>query len=97
MWGFPGGSGVKNPPAKQETWIQSLGQEDPLEKEMVIHSSLLACETPWTEEPAGSNPRGRKQSDMTERLNHHHYPTDVSTLPSYFDYLTFSFHLVFLS
>ena len=97
MWGFPGGSGVKNPPAKQETWIQSLSQEDPLEKEMVIHSSLLAWETPWTEEPAGSSPRGRKQSDMTERLNHHHYPTDVSTLSSYSDYLTFSFHLVFLS
>ena len=40
--GFPGGPGVKNPPAKQETWIQSPGQEDPLEKEMVTHSSILA-------------------------------------------------------
>ena len=56
----------------RETRIQSLGQEDPLEKEMVIHSSLLAWETPWTEEPAGSNPRGGKESDMTERLSHHH-------------------------
>ena len=42
---------VKNPPAMQETWVQSLGQEDSLEKEMAIHSSILAWETPWTEGP----------------------------------------------
>ena len=42
---------VKNPPAKQETQIQSLGQEDPLEKEMATHSSILAWISPWTEEP----------------------------------------------
>ena len=36
-----------------ETWVQSLGQEDPLEKEMATHSSILACEIPWTEEPGG--------------------------------------------
>ena len=40
--GFPGGSVVKNLPALQETWVQSLGQEDPLEKEMAIHSSIFA-------------------------------------------------------
>ena len=40
--GFPGGSMVKNPPAKAETWVCSLGQGDPLEKEMATHSSLLA-------------------------------------------------------
>ena len=40
--GFPGGSVVKNPPAMQETWVQSLGQEDPKEKEMATHSSILA-------------------------------------------------------
>ena len=51
--GFPGGSVVKNPPAKQETWVWSLGQEDPLEKEIAIHSSILAWEIPWTEEPGG--------------------------------------------
>ena len=45
---FPGGSGVKNPPAKQETQVQSLGQEDPLEKEMATHSSILAWRIPWT-------------------------------------------------
>ena len=42
---------VKDPPAMQETQIQSLGQEDPLEKGMVTHSSILAWEIPWTEEP----------------------------------------------
>ena len=49
--GFPGGSAVKNPPAMQETWVQFLGQEDPLEKERATHSSILAWENPWTEEP----------------------------------------------
>ena len=48
--GFPGGSVVKNPPAKQETQIRSLGWEDPLEKEMATHFSILAWEIPWTEE-----------------------------------------------
>ena len=41
-WAFPGGSVVKNPPAMQETWVQSLGGEDPLQKEMATHSSTLA-------------------------------------------------------
>ena len=49
--GFPGGSLVKNRPAKQETWVRSLGQEDPLEKEMATHSSILAWEIPWTDRP----------------------------------------------
>ena len=44
---------VKNLPAKQETWVGSLGWEDPLGKEMAIHSSILAWEIPWTEEPGG--------------------------------------------
>ena len=42
---------VKNLPAKQKTWVQSLGQEDPLEKEMATQSSILAGKIPWTEEP----------------------------------------------
>ena len=46
---FPGGSVVRNPPAMQETQVPSLGGEDPLEKEMATHSSILA----WTEEPGG--------------------------------------------
>ena len=54
--GFPGGSVVKNLTAMQESWVQSLGQEDPLEKRMATHSSILAWRIPWTEEP------GRLQS-----------------------------------
>ena len=42
---------VKRLPAMQETWVQSLGQGDPLEKEMATHSSILAWKIPWTEEP----------------------------------------------
>ena len=41
---------VKNLPAKQEVWVQSLGQEEPLEKEMVTHSSILSWEIPWTDD-----------------------------------------------
>ena len=44
---------VKRLPAIQEPWVQSLGQEDPLEKEMAIHSSILAWKIPWSEEPGG--------------------------------------------
>ena len=44
---------VKNQPVMQETWVQSLGQEDPLEEEMVTQSSILAWRIPWTEEPGG--------------------------------------------
>ena len=42
---------IKNLPAKQEIWVQPLGQKDPMEKEMTTHSSILAWEIPWTEEP----------------------------------------------
>ena len=54
--GFPCGTVVKNPLATaetQETWVQSLGQKDPLEKEMATQSSILAWKFPWTEEPGG--------------------------------------------
>ena len=51
--GFPGDSVVKNLPAVQEMQAQSLGQEDPLEKEMATHSSILTWEIPWTEVPGG--------------------------------------------
>ena len=44
---------VKNLPAMLETWVQSLDQEEPLEKEMTTHSSVLAWRIPWTEEPGG--------------------------------------------
>ena len=51
--GFSGGSAVKNPPAMQETWVQTLGWEDLLEEGMATHSSILAWRIPWTEEPGG--------------------------------------------
>ena len=44
---------IKRLPAMQETWVRSLGWEDPLEKEMATHSSILAWRIPWTEEPGG--------------------------------------------
>ena len=62
---------VKNPPAVQETWVQPLGQEDPLEKEMANHSSILPWRIPWKGEPGGCNlvgysPWGHKVLDMTK-------------------------------
>ena len=60
---------VKRLPTMRETWVQSLGQEDPLEKDMAIHSSTLAWKTPWTDEPGSYSPQGRKESDTTERLH----------------------------
>ena len=62
---FPGGSVVKSPPAKQETPVRSLGWEDPLEKGMATHSSVLAWRIPWTEEPGGPQSTGPKESDST--------------------------------
>ena len=59
--GFPGGSVVKNLPARHETWVRSLSWEDVLEKEMATHSSILAWEIPWTEEPGGYSPWGPKR------------------------------------
>ena len=49
---------VKNLPARTETWIQYLGREDPLEKGMATHSSILAWRVPWTEEPGGLQSMG---------------------------------------
>ena len=64
--GFPGGLVVQDLPARQETWVQSLGWEDALEKEMVTHCSILAWEIPWTEESGDLQYMGvSKKSDMT--------------------------------
>ena len=61
---FPGGSVVKNLPAMQETQVQSLGWEDPLEEEMATHSSILAWRISWTEESGGLQSDGvAKESD----------------------------------
>ena len=54
---------VKNLPAMQETRIQSLGQEDPLEQGLAIHFSILAWRIPWTEEPGGLQSMGLQESD----------------------------------
>ena len=62
FWGFPGGSVGKESPAMQETWVRSLGQEDPLEKEMATHSRTLVWRIPWTEE------LGRLQSMRSPRV-----------------------------
>ena len=58
---------VKNSPAMQETWVRSLGQEDPLEKEMATHFSILAWIIPWIDSLVGYSPRNCTESD-TERL-----------------------------
>ena len=61
---------VKRLSTMQETWVGSLGWEDPLEKEMAIHSRTIAWKIPWTEEPGRLySPWGRKESDTTERLH----------------------------
>ena len=57
---------VKNLPAMQETWVQSLDQEDPLEKGIATHSSILAWRIPWTGEPGGLQSMGLLESDTTE-------------------------------
>ena len=62
---FPGGSDGKRLSTTRETQVQSLGWEDPLEKEMAIHSNTIAWKIPWTEEPG----RGRKESDTIEHLH----------------------------
>jgi len=60
--GFPGGSGVKNPLAMQEAWVRSLDWEDPLEKGLANHSSIVAWRILWTKEP------GRLQSMWPQRI-----------------------------
>ena len=62
--GFPVAWMVKNLPAVQETQVQPLSQEDPLEKGMAIHTSILAWRIPWTEEP------GRLQAMGAQRVGH---------------------------
>ena len=59
---------VKRLPAMQEAWVQSLGQEDPLEKGMATHSSILARKISWTEEPGGLQSAGLQRAGHTEQL-----------------------------
>ena len=60
---------VKNPPAMRETAVRSLGREDPLEKGMATHSSILAWRIPGQRSLVGYSPWGRKESDTTEQLS----------------------------
>ena len=65
VFNIPGDSVVKNLPAVKERWVRSLGW-DPLEEEMAAHSSTLAWEIPWTEEPGRLQSMGQEESDTTE-------------------------------
>ena len=64
--GFSGDSDSKYPPAVQEIWVRSLDWEDPLEKGMASHASILVWIIPWTEELDGLHSMGCKESDTTE-------------------------------
>ena len=61
---------VKNLPARQETSVQFLSWEDPLEKGMITHSSILAWRMPWAEELGRLQSMGSQESDITQRLKH---------------------------
>ena len=66
IWASPVALAVENPPAIQETQVQSLGWEHPLEKGMATHSSILAWEIPWTKEPGGLQSMGSQELDTPE-------------------------------
>ena len=68
IWDFPIAQVVKNPPAMQEAWVQSLGREYLLEKAMATHPSILAWRIPWTEGAWWTIVRGVAEWDMTEQL-----------------------------
>ena len=71
-WASLAALSVKNPPAMQEAWVQSLGWEEPLEEGIASHSSILGWIVPMDRGAlAGCSPWGRKESDMTERLSTH--------------------------
>ena len=83
-WGFPGGSAAHwLHLAMQETWVRSLGQEDPLEKGMAIHCGILPGESHGQRSLAGYSPWGHKESDTAERsCRQAHAATDpLSVLP----------------
>ena len=70
---------VKNLPAMQETWVQSRGREDPLEKGMATHSSILAWRIPWTEDLVGYSPRGITNTHNTLKAPQVIYPLENDT------------------
>ena len=77
---------AKNLPAMQKTWVQPLGRQDPLEKGMATHSSILAWRIPRTEEPGGLQSCDHKESDLTEQLTP---PVIIFTCNSFFFFKIF--------
>ena len=71
---------VKNLPAMKETWVRSLAWDDPLEKKMTTHSSILAKIIPWTEDLVGYRTQGFKELGTTERRTHTHTHTQINLL-----------------
>ena len=87
---------IKNLPAMQVTQVQSLGQEDPLEEEMAIHSRIPAWKTPWTEEHGGLQSKGCKESDTTE----HEHPERIHIFNCYvflLDWFLYHYVMYFVS
>ena len=88
LQGFPGGSEVKVSATMRETWVQSLGREDLLEKEMATHSSILAWRIPWMEEPGGLQSMGSQRvghdwaTSLTHSANEEASPTNTNCLES---------------
>ena len=76
---LPGGSDCKESAWNAETQVQSLGWEDPLEKGMETHSSILAWEIPWTKKPGGLQFMRSQELDTTEQLTHTHTHTHTHT------------------
>ena len=73
---------VKNLLVMQETWVQSLAEEDPLEKEMATRSRILAWKIPWREEPSGATVHGVTESDITEETEHTHDYMSIESVRS---------------
>ena len=82
-WAFLVDQNVKNLSTMWETWVQSLGQEDPLEKGMATHSNILAWRIPWTQEPSRLQSLKSRRVGMTEQLTHTHIQTGNTPVLSY--------------
>ena len=72
LWTSGGSDGKRSPPATRETWIQSLGWEDPLEEGMATHSSILAWRIPWMEQPGGLQSMGSQRVGQDWAQHSHH-------------------------
>ena len=83
LWGFPGGSVVRNPLAIQETQVQSLGWEDPLQKEITTYCSILAWKNPRKEEPGGLLSTGLQRVRYNLVKNNNYLPTSLRAFLSY--------------